>query len=208
MYILVFDGNGSVADYETEDTYYDGNEYIIDGLTIGDLADMSDDEIISYAKEMERKKFDKELQECINDLKELDRNDLLPYAESISYQESISPYDLRIITDGTGNTTEKEELYYTVKSHKVKYESIAFKQYGPYHVLWGEDPEDWEWYTNKLELDLLSGIEPIVVYDMELQGYLTKIDKGNDRYYLLKRINDGKKNFILDEPGAEGVYVV
>ncbi len=206
--ILVFDGNGNVTRYDTEN------------LKFGDLRDLSEDEILELAKEKDKESFEHEMQSIADQgdyvIEEIERsieystdpefiaerqesltaNQLMrSKAEPSEYKEpQANPFTLKIETDGTGNQTAKETIEYS-------YTKICFTGEMTYSFntnLTMEQGEEWTPYreTNST-ITLYPSAGTMTVYDMQF------ISSG----YLSQKIEGEHPGFVLDTPDAEGVKV-
>lgn len=187
-YTLVFDGNGNVTRYKTDFTY-------------ADLRDLSDEEIIELAKERDKALVDQVLQNYLSDADYIIHpyrgegdpdlyNQVISALNSAEYQEPTpSPFKLKIITDGTGNTTMNEILSYTY-SGWYDYKTGDLENFLV--------PDKWKLYREyDEETELFISPSKMTVYDMEFNGF------GN----LFQKVDEEHPGFILDSPDTEGIEV-
>lgn len=212
--VLVFDGNGNVTRYTTS---YE-NEFALvtssEILRFGDLKDLSEKEILSLAKEQDKKIFeidmenkmaevDHQIQELQESLAKPDNQNVelcqdwmngaslkKEKLEETEYQEpKAQPFTLKIKTDGTGNQTAEEKLIYS-------YTSLTLSNYGTKTTT--SEAELWKPTEIKeatITLNPYGGNS--TVYDMQFTG-LGSINK---------LIEEGEPMLMLDTPDAKGVEV-
>ncbi len=202
-----FDGNGNVT---VIPVYY----YRDDSLTLGDLKDLSDEEILEKAKQIvlkeqqaEKEDYQKLVTE-INDFHARQFGDVKPItAKDIELYDTLhlSPvkFDLHAVTNESGNITKLETITasYVYPKHCQfgKWRSEAHMNTP------GASPEyDVKNTLEKCEPNFtMSAPASAVVYDKKYVGY------SDDSWYFLKAAKsmDSETVYILDPPDTKGITV-
>lgn len=193
--VLVFDGKGNVTHYNTVN------------LTFKDLKGLSDEEIISAARKMDKEEFERVkgihmegLLESIELFREYpDSSEALARvekaysaSEAVQYAEPRPlPYALHVETDSTGNATAKETLIVPIRAVEN-------------HDEHGEYDLDGEWFAygdRELEFSTedFSSTGNLAVYDSQYNGFPSA--------GLWTSVNESFMGFAVDTPDAKGVEV-
>ena len=183
--IMAFDGKGNVTSYETQCGESDSFEW---ATTYSDLKDLSEEEILELAKELDRKVFDDLKARDLNaEAKGPQKDTLHAQIEAVEYREpQPQPFTIRVLTDQTGNNTVNEIIEY------------PYSTYIPGYDPFGD-------YTDKLgmyeklnaKIELYPSPENSTVYDKQFNGF------GK----LFVQVGEGHPGFALDSPDTEGVQV-
>lgn len=178
-----FDGK-SVETYYLQDVLQSGLVSIenfdpIENLSISELLDMSEEEQLEYARERTSGS--------------LKKAEFTGWAENFGVEieqelntpeKSVIPYQLNIITDGSGNNSSSEEFYYIANRIDEYLGNIEWKL---------SDKEKYSVIPNY-------GIK-IPIYDYSLSGYATT--KG----LLLTEVGKDAVKFSLDTPQDKSKFI-
>lgn len=196
--------------------FQNGNAQIYDnnGLTMGDITKMSDDEIVKVIKEPEKNKLSDSIDTRIEELeRDKERNQsnstqidaaiaALEKARNTSLKVEPQPYSLNIETDSTGNNTEEESLTFDTYFISLPYFST--------------NEMDDEYFSDKVELKkneteklyFSGGYAKFEVYDQWFTGvYLKGLGRDGNYFVMRDPGKTGELSFVLDQPGAKGVTV-
>ena len=196
--VVAFDGKGNAVFYK------DGGNTPGKGLTLKDVANKSDSEVLELVKKNSLKNYDEKKSGYVKSQenasmpadKKVMSDQAVSKIKNLHYKEAVLvPYKLSAKTDNTGNNVKSETIV-------AEYKEIRFDIVWQKYMNLNNIELDENGYSNKKFVAIAkSFISNQRVFDSLFSGFTD----GSDAF--VTNVKDGHKGFAFDNPKTEGIEI-
>ena len=196
--VVAFDGKGNAVFYK------DGGNIPGKGLTLKDVANKSDSEVLELVKKNSLKNYDEKKSGYVKSQenasmpadKKVMSDQAVSKIKNLHYKEAaLVPYKLSAKTDNTGNNVKSETIV-------AEYKEIRFDIVWQKYMNLNNIELDENGYSNKKFVAIAkSFISNQRVFDSLFSGFTD----GSDAF--VTKVKDGHKGFAFDNPKTEGIEI-
>ena len=196
--VVTFDGKGNAT------FYADGGNNPGKRLTLKDVANKSDSEVLELVKKNSLKNYDEKKLSYVKSQenasmpadKKVMSDQAISKIKNLQYKEAtLVPYKLKTKTDNTGNNVKSETIV-------AEYKEIRFDIVWQKYMNLNNIELDENGYSNKKFVAIAKSlISNQRVFDSLFSGFTD----GSDAF--VTKVKDGHKGFAFDNPKTEGIEV-